>query len=397
MSRTVDDALAAELRGFISLLLENGVHRIVFSNPCAASGARRLTFNLLDGVFLCERLTQKQAFHSSVPVTDAPEVLFGSFLEFSQVNAWNAEREFSARITKKGKLLGGSHPCSNIPAPVTGHNRRKSYLLEEGHIIPPLVDMGVTDSAGRVRKSMYDKYRQINRFLELIDDAVGDDASGTLNIIDFGCGKSYLTFIVYYYFTHIRNLKVTMTGIDLKQDVINFCSSLAEKYGYSGLSFIAGDISGYSSRGPIDIMLSLHACDTATDYALYNAVKYGARYIFSAPCCQHELAGQARFHALPAFADFGIARERFCALMSDALRAHLVTACGYRVQLMEFVELAHTPKNLLIRACKADIPPEVRRRAMETVRESCAAFALEPTLLRLMEEDPVLRSAVFPS
>lgn len=395
MARTIDGSLAAELRGFISLLLESGVHKIIFSNPLGASEARRLTFNRLDSAFLCERLTQKQAFHSSVPVTDAHEALFKGFLEFSQANAWNAEREFTARITKKGKLLRGSHACSDIPAAATGHNRQKAYLIEEGHIIPPLVDMGVTDSAGRVKKSMYDKYRQINRFLELIDDAVRDEPSGTLNIVDFGCGKSYLTFIVYHYFTHIRKLQVTMTGIDLKQDVIDFCSSLSEKYGYNGLSFIAGDISCYSSGKPIDIMLSLHACDTATDYALYNAIKYGARYIFSAPCCQHELAGQAQFQALPAFADFGIARERFCALMTDTLRSHIVTACGYRVQLMEFVDLAHTPKNLLIRACKADFPPAVRRKAMETVLESCAAFALRPTLLRLIEEDPVLCSAAF--
>lgn len=391
MARTIDGALAEQLRGFVSGLIEGGAYKLIFSSPVSGCDARRLTFNLLDGAFLCERLTNKQAFHSRVALNDAPEAFFKGFIEFSQANAWSSSREFTARITRKGKLLSGSRACHNAPEPLSAHNRRKAYLLEEGHIIPPLVDMGVADGEGRIKKPMYDKYRQINRFLEFIDDVLREENRSDLNIVDFGCGKSYLTFIVYYYFTHIRGLDIRMTGVDLKQDVIDFCASLAEKYGYDGLDFIAGDICAYSSSRPIDVMLSLHACDTATDYALYNAIKYGARYIFSAPCCQHELAAQAQFRSLSAFAGFGVARERFCSLMTDTLRAHLVTACGYRVQLMEFVDLTHTPKNLLIRACKADIPDAVRRKAMETVRESCDAFSLDPTLLRLLREDPQLR------
>lgn len=290
----------------------------------------------------------------------------------------------------------GKHTCSSPPRAFRHQNREKSYLIPEGCIIPPLVDMGVTGADGDVKKPMFDKFKQINRFLEFIDDCIRDEpmpgsSSGErFTIVDFGCGKSYLTFIVYYYFTALKHIPVRMIGIDLKKEVIDFCTALAGKYGYDGMEFICGDIAGFDGGGRVDMVISLHACDTATDYALYNAIKSKARFILSVPCCQHELNRDADLGFIPVLDDDGILRERMASLMTDGIRAKLLTACGYRTQLMEFVDLSHTPKNILIRARRSRLAAETRSSALAAAEAAMSACKCEQTLHRLLKEGGML-------
>ncbi|MDY4621357.1 MAG: SAM-dependent methyltransferase [Eubacteriales bacterium] len=221
-----------------------------------------------------------------------------------------------------------------------------------------------------------------------MDDCIRDENLGDkeFNIIDFGCGKSYLTFIVYYYFSEIKHVPVRMTGLDLKEDVIVFCNGLAEKYGYDKLNFIAGDIAKYDMSEPVDMMISLHACDTATDYALYNAIVRGVRFILSVPCCQHELNTNADFGKMSVLNDSGILRERAASLFTDGIRAKMLTFCSYKTQLMEFVDLSHTPKNILIRAKKALIPESTRQKALMDAEELLGILNTEQTLHKLLIE-----------
>lgn len=244
--------------------------------------------------------------------------------------------------------------------------------------------MGVFTKEGKVVASMYDKYRQINRFIELVDDLLSDETKQLLHIIDFGCGKSYLTFILYYYLVEIKHKQVQITGLDLKEDVIKKCNATAAKYGYEGIHFELGDINGYHTDVPIDMVVSLHACDTATDYALYNAVTWNAKYIMSVPCCQHEVNGQIQSDDLAPIMEHGILKERFAALSTDAIRGSMLTYRGYRTQVMEFVDLAHSPKNLLIRAVKSNISKEKREEALLETERMCRILHIEPSIYKLL-------------
>lgn len=378
-----------DINELIAEVLSSGAYKIILSG--AKSGEfRRISLNLAGGEYFAEKLTEKQAFHERIPLENAQSRIAELFSDFSQLNAWSEKYEFTAKLSKKGKLLTGKHAAKTAPKAENARNREKSYLLSNRGVIPPLVDMGVMGADGRIIKSMNDKFRQINRFLELIDELVKDEPANPekpLRIVDFGCGKSYLTFIVYYYFTEIAKRPVVMTGLDLKHDVIDFCTLLSEKYGYDKLKFYCGDIADYASEngGKIDLMLSLHACDTATDFALFNAVRFGAKYILSSPCCQHELNKSAELSAFPLFDDGGILRERVCALMTDSIRQKLLYALGYSSRVMEFVELSHTPKNLAIRAKKTNIPLEKRKAALNDVETALSSMTTEQTLHALLE------------
>ena len=385
------------LRQMAAGLIEAQPYKIILSNvkKTVTEGEgekrqyRKIVLNRLSSVWQAEQYTEKQVFHENLT-----EDRVGAFLlealssAFRQCNAWNGEWEYSIRISKGGRASFQKKRISQAPKEKNVHNRKKHYILEEGTVIPPLVDMGIFTAEGKVVRSMSDKYRQINRFVELIDDEIESlPQDHTITVVDFGCGKSYLTFIIYYYLTVIKKLNVRITGLDLKEEVIRNCNRAAEKYGYHGLHFEVGDISGYDCPYPVDIVVSLHACDTATDYALYHAVRWKAGLIFSVPCCQHELNRQIKSEKLSILTRYGIVQERTAALMTDAIRGNLLTACGYKTQLLEFVDLSHTPKNILIRAVRTVIPKPVKEDALREVEELKKTFALKPTLDQLLFSD----------
>ncbi len=375
-------------------------YKIVLSKPVNAQVTyHKIVIEKKENYYQAAAYTQKQVFHRNIPIEELisylEDTVVGSYL---QVNAWDDEKEHMLLCSKKGKVsYKVKAAAKDIAKKSTEHNRRKQYLMEEGTVVAPLVDMGIFTAEGRVVKSMYDKFRQINRFLEMMDDVVRDYPKQELNIIDFGCGKSYLTFVLYYYFTEIKKRTVHIVGLDLKADVIRNCNAAAEKYGYENLHFEIGDINGYQAEFPVDMVVTLHACDTATDYALFNAILWNAKMIFSVPCCQHELNRQIETTDFSLLTRYGIIKERFSALATDAIRGNLLEYCGYKTQLLEFIDFAHTPKNILIRAvqkgnmteakgARVIVPPAAKRRYLEEVECMMEEFHFEPTLYRLLAD-----------
>lgn len=378
------------LRGSLNKILSAGARRFILSKPVSKSELYiKCTLEQRTGFWQLTRYTQKQAFHENIPSEDLLQALENTIQDhYLQVNAFSLEREHCILLSKKGTCTYRETvmPAESRAAAVREeHNRKKQYILEEGKPIAPLVDMGVFIREGKVVRSMYDKFRQINRFLEILEDELANWKGDSIHVIDFGCGKSYLTFIVYYYLTEIRGIRAEIIGLDLKADVIEKCSRAAQNYGYDGLHFEKGDINGYKTPFDVDLVMTLHACDTATDYALYNAVQWKAKLIFSVPCCQHELNGQMEPGTLPILSRYGILKERFCALATDAIRGNLLEYCGYRTQLMEFIDVAHTPKNILIRAVRRPVSnAKKQQEALEQVRALTNEFQFHPTLCRLL-------------
>jgi hypothetical protein len=262
------------------------------------------------------------------------------------------------------------------------HNRTKKYIIQEGKPVAFMIDLGVMGQDGKIIRTRYDKFRQINRFLEYIEDILPKlDKERELTIIDFGCGKSYLTFAMYYYLKELKGYNIRIIGLDLKADVIEHCNELRTRYGYDKLDFYVGDIATYKDVDKVDMVVTLHACDTATDYALAKAVKWGAEVILSVPCCQHEANRTIKSDILSPVMDYGILKERMAAIVTDAARAKLLTANGYDTQILEFIDMEHTPKNLLIRAVKSgkeDIS------AREKTKDMLEALNLELTIDKLI-------------
>lgn len=379
----------SELKSYIGRIFENNVQKLVISKPASKqSEFKKITVNLMPKFYQIAKYTEKQVFHENITADKIAERCFeimdGSF---QQLNAWSDEKEAYITVSKKGKVFYKEKKLSSsvtCPAKVE-HNRKKQYLLPEGEIIEPLVDMGIFTKEGKVVQSMYDKYKQINRFIEIIDDSIRQQDYKKLNIIDFGCGKSYLTFIVYYYLTEIKKIDATIIGLDLKKDVIEKCNKAAEKYGYKNLRFELGDINGYKCPFDVDMVITLHACDTATDFALYNAINWNAKMIFSVPCCQHELNSQIETDNLSILTRYGIIQERFSALLTDSIRGNLLEYCGYKTQLLEFIDFAHTPKNILIRAMLKQNPTKAsKEKALCEVQKAIEEFNVNPTLYKLL-------------
>lgn len=267
------------------------------------------------------------------------------------------------------------------------HNRKKQYLLQEGVAIPFMVDLGIMSIDGKVIKNKYDKYRQMNRYLEFIEDVLPSlPKEEEISIIDFGCGKSYLTFAMYYYLKEIKGYRVKITGLDLKEDVIKTCNELKERYGYHELSFQKGDIKSYEGTNQVTMVVTLHACDTATDYALYKAALWGAKVVLSVPCCQHELNKQIACKELQPVIKYGLIKERMAALMTDALRANLMEALGYKVQILEFIDMEHTPKNILIRAVRKGKQPSAKElnNSLRELKKTFDYLNCNLTLYKLM-------------
>lgn len=381
----------AELFDFLAQIIGKDPQKIIISNPSVKNGEfKKIIAEEKGNGFFFSKYTEKQAFHETVDKSKLLErILALAENNFRQINAFAADGEHILLISKKGACKY-THKKSSVCKPKIdeSHNRKKKYILNEGEIIPPLVDMGIFTQEGKIINSMYNKYRQINRFLEIIDDEISNGNITKLNCIDFGCGKSYLTFILYYYLTEVRKIHVNMIGLDLKKDVIEKCNASAKKYGYDNLRFEMGDINGYKSPFDVDMVITLHACDTATDHALFNAVNWKAKYIFSVPCCQHELNGQNNPQSLSILSRYGIIKERFSALATDAIRGNLLEYCGYKTQLLEFVDLDHTPKNILIRAVKrSKTSADIKEKAINEVKAICNEFGFNPTLCKLLDLD----------
>ena len=363
--------------------------KIIISNALTKTQEiKKIQIEKKEKYYQIAEYTEKQVFHKNVDENELERVCIVCLNEnFLQLNAWAVSSEAQIKLTKKRKVLFDVKKADNkkMAEEVKTNNRKKNYILAEGSVIEPLVDMGIFTKEGKIINSMYDKYKQINRFIEIIDDELKKKIITHLNIIDFGCGKSYLTFIVYYYLTEIKKIKVNMIGLDLKEDVIKKCNKAAEKYGYENLSFELGDINGYNAPFKVDMVITLHACDMATDFALYNAVNWGANYIFSVPCCQHELNSQMKSENFSLMTRYGIIKERFSALVTDAIRGNLLEYMGYNVNLLEFVDLSHTPKNILIRAVKnPNKTKEVKERAMDEVRKMMDEYGLSQALYRMI-------------
>lgn len=383
------------IKNRLKFLADRKPYKMVISKPLLKEAPyRKIVLEKKESFYQAAAYTQTQVFHQNIQTEELSAYLErtveGAYL---QVNAWEEGFEHTLLISKKGKASFQSKAADGAALAKeamesASHNRRKKYLLEEGVVIEPLIDMGIFTSEGKIVNAMYDKFRQINRFLEIIEDGLKNYPYDHLNIIDFGCGKSYLTFILYYYLTEIRKREVRIVGLDLKKEVILKCNDAAEKYGYRNLHFEVGDINGYEADFPVDMVVTLHACDTATDYALFHAVRWGANMIFSVPCCQHELNSQIKTADFSLMTRYGIIKERFAALATDAIRGNLLEYCGYKTQLLEFVDFAHTPKNILIRAVqKKAVPASVRRSYLKEVERMMEEFHFKPALYGLLVGD----------
>jgi len=381
-----------ELQQYINSMLKADVQKIILSNPFSKSEEyKKIIIENKGKIYQIAKYTDKQVFHENITqeeLLDRCVTLAEN--HYKQINGMSATEEHIILISKKGKcnykVKKIATDAVKLSAKSQGHNRQKNYILKEGMNIEPLVDMGVFTKDGKVVNAMYDKYKQINRFIEIIDDEVSDLKVEELNVIDFGCGKSYLTFVVYYYLTEVMNLKVNMIGLDLKEDVIKKCNEAAKKYNYTNLKFEVGDVNGFKAPFDVDMVITLHACDTATDFALYNAIQWKAKMIFSVPCCQHELNKQIKPQELTILSRYGIIKERFSALATDAIRANLLEYSGYKTQLLEFIDFEHTPKNILIRAVRRPImPKQVKENMLNEVHVIMDEFSFEPTLYKLLE------------
>lgn len=384
----------AQLREALEFCLEKDLERILLSNPSdpdhfSKSKIRPL---LLKGnlIFQAEEQKGKQAFHKNLS-RDEAVIYVENCLNgpFRQAEITCARGKATVLVSKKGKMtVKFKKQARMINQAALEHNRKKQYLLPEGTAVPFLVDLGVMTKEGAIVHSRYDKYRQINRFLEFIEDILPQLNKNKENvIIDFGCGKSYLTFAMYYYLKEVKGYPVRIIGLDLKEDVIRHCSDLAVRYGYEKLSFTCGDIASYEGVDHVDMVVTLHACDLATDYALEKAVGWGAKVILSVPCCQHELNRQIHNPVLQPVLEYGLLKERMAALYTDGIRAKVLEYRGYNTQILEFIDMEHTPKNILLRAVlrkEGDAEGEKKKETGEQIRERIHFLNIDPAIVRLL-------------
>lgn len=380
-----------ELKSRLSEFLSDRLYQIVISNPRSREQVSKVKVRpvLLKGKLYFQETVTKgtQVFHENF----SKEVMRDRMIqymqdEFKQLEAQSMDGKLTVLVSKKGKV---TVKCSRQSAmqkvlPDMSHNRTKQYLLKEGTPVPFLVDLGVQTKEGMIVRSRYDKFKQINRYLEFVEDILPTlEKEKTIHIIDFGCGKSYLTFALYYYLHELKGLNTRITGLDLKADVIEKCNYLAENYGYDKLRFYQGDIRTFEGADQVDMVVSLHACDTATDYAIKKAVDWNAKVLFAVPCCQHEVNGQIQSGLLSPVLKYGLLKERLSAILTDAVRANLLEEAGYDTQVLEFIDMEHTPKNILIRAIKKE-SPSPKGTQLEVLTD---ALKVKTTLQKLFENE----------
>lgn len=378
-----------EIIQFLAGILNREFIRAVFSNPRVKDNVvkakLRPTEQKGELLFQLESFTKTQAFHKNLTVEETKDELAKLLEEFRQVQVETVSEDITVLISKKGKAtIKRKRKKVQAKAADLSHNRKKKYILEEGIVVPFLQDLGVMTQDGKIVRTKMDKFRQINRFLEFVEDILPQlDKDKELTLLDFGCGKSYLTFAMYYYLKVLKGYNIRIIGLDLKKDVIEHCNQLRTKYGYERLNFYEGDIASYKGVESVDMVVTLHACDTATDYALAKAVKWGAKVILSVPCCQHEANRTIADETLSPVMDYGILKERFAAIATDGARAKLLESKGYQTQILEFIDMEHTPKNLLIRAVKTGKPDA---KAYEEVQNMSRMLNIDLTLKKLLED-----------
>ena len=387
-----------EVKQILDKYLDRNLRQIVISGARKKDGISRVRIRPVlikeKLMFQCTKTLGPKEFHENhekiETIVLAEEWLLNGF---RQLQLESMKGTVNILVSKKGKCTIKEKINENIKNSCSGqegcrdqeltHNRKKRYILEEGKPVDFLVDLGVMTKEGKIVHARYDKFRQINRFLEFIEDILPRLAKDReVTILDFGCGKSYLTFAMYYYLHELKKYDVRIIGLDLKEDVIANCSRLGKKYGYEKLSFYQGDIASYEGVNQVDMVVTLHACDTATDFALAKAVSWGASVILSVPCCQHELNGQIANEVLTPVFSYGVLKERMAALMTDGLRAQMLECAGYDTQILEFIDMEHTPKNLLIRAVYTGRKKDNRKE----LRTCLDQFHLQPTLENLLFE-----------
>jgi len=391
-----EDEFLVELSRLLEEILNIDLQQIILSNSKDKAQGTKVKVR---PVLLKEELVFQetlylgtQVFHENLTADKMRERILERLSVLFRQGEIKAEGlEATVLVSKKGKVtlkVKRTAKTSEARKQELSHNRTKQYILMDGTPVDFLVGLGVQTPDGKVNKTRYDKFRQINRYLEFIEDVLEAlPKDRTLRIIDFGCGKSYLTFAMYYYLHELQGRDIEVTGLDLKTDVIKHCNELAEKLGYDRLKFERGDISTYEGATEVDMVVSLHACDKATDYALEKAVKWGAKVILAVPCCQHELNSQIRSEVLQPVLKYGLIKERMAALITDALRANLLEQQGYDTQILEFIDMEHTPKNLLIRAVKKTGNVIKSKGATSDISRVEELLHIEPTLEQLLNEE----------
>lgn len=314
--------------------------------------------------------------HENLSDDLAVDIAFGLIKTyFKQGMIYTLDADYQILVSKKGvpKLLKKAPSRNTFDL---SHNRKKNYIIEDNKPCPFLHSLGVMNEKGNVIQKKYDKFRQINRYLEMIADCVPHlDASKRIQIIDFGCGKAYLTFAMYYYLVEMKKLDVDIIGLDLKTDVIEHCNNLANELNYKDLHFVQGDIKNFTGLQQVDMVVSLHACDTATDESLAKAISWEADVILAVPCCQHELFKKIHNPVMATMEKHGLIKERLSSLVTDSLRANALEIMGYNTQVLEFIDMEHTPKNILIRAYKTG---QKNAEAVKEYKEFAKFWGVKP-------------------
>lgn len=387
-----------ELNILLNKCLNRQLIKVILSNPKEKEGPLKIQVRpilLKEELWFQETLyIGTKVFHKNYTAEYMQEEIIKNLTDnFKQLQLEHEEIKATVLVSKKGKITINKRTKryeDRVVKAELSHNRAKRYIIEDGKKVDFMVDLGVMTKDGRVVKAKYDKFKQINRFLEFIEDVLPKlNKNREITIIDFGCGKSYLTFAMYYYLKELNSIDARIIGLDLKEDVIDKCNELSMKYGYEKLNFYKGDIKNYEGVSKVDMVVTLHACDTATDYALNKAVSWGAEVILSVPCCQHELNSQIKNDILEPVLKYGLIKERLSALITDALRADILEGAGYYVQILEFIDMEHTPKNILIRAVKNDKKSDLASineniQKYESLREF---LNVNPKLEQLLKED----------
>lgn len=347
--------LTEQIKNLLNEFVKETLIYAVFSSPLSKDSAEKVTIKPLliknKPHFQWSSQVKQQVIHENLLVEDCLTRLEKILVDYKQAYFYTKTQDYHFLLNRKKEIKILKKAPTKTSLPLLTHNRQKKYLISDGDKVPFLIELGVMSPGGKVYSQKMDKFRQINRFLEMIQDILPHlSKDKPIHVVDFGCGKAYLTFALYHYLHIQLGYSVQMTGLDLKKEVILYCQKVADKLGFNHLKFSEGDISHYKTDKTVDMMVCLHACDTATDAALEKAVLWNTKVIMAVPCCQHELYNQVNNPALHTLLSHGILKERFAALATDAARAQLLEAVGYKTQIMEFIDLEHTPKNLLIRA-----------------------------------------------